>query len=426
MEAFRPIPILLACLFLTSAPAFGAERSESESEPEDSFLEAIGVAEGESRLPGVGLAEGLTQITGVAISPLLGVSALGAWNYFRTEPENRHLLPWVCRPVFWGIGFGILAIVFFKDAIGTIVPAFLKEPLDLIELFEDKFSALIAGTAFIPFIVEQYALHEGPVGVDEPLAGTATIPVLAEISPLWILTPLALAGFAVVWVVSHTINVLIVLSPFGFLDALLKLGRFCVLSLMVVFYMISPVIAAFLAMIITAVCAYLAPSAFRLGFYGSVVSADYFRSVFRRESPDPGKIRCFLAKRGNRRLKVRTLGRVASGTDGHVLFRSRRLFFGPWRSVRLPANGALFLTNGFIFPTVEAVCGESGRTETLLHLLPRYRHHGESVAELLGVEFRETPMLRGFNATKQWITKFLRAGREQAIEAMSSSGEIAV
>ena len=45
-------------------------------------------------LPGVSLSQGISEITGVAISPLMGVSAVGAWTYYKTEPHLRHRLPW--------------------------------------------------------------------------------------------------------------------------------------------------------------------------------------------------------------------------------------------------------------------------------------------------------------------------------------------
>ena len=69
----------------------------------------------DDRLPGIGLAEGITQVTGVAISPLLGVSGVGAWQYFRTPETLRDQLPWFCHPVAWGIGAGLLALCFLKD-----------------------------------------------------------------------------------------------------------------------------------------------------------------------------------------------------------------------------------------------------------------------------------------------------------------------
>ena len=60
----------------------------------------------EPRLPGVGIAEGISEITGVAVSPLLGVSVIGAWTWWRTEAAMRDKLPWYCQPVAWGIGLG--------------------------------------------------------------------------------------------------------------------------------------------------------------------------------------------------------------------------------------------------------------------------------------------------------------------------------
>src|SRR5262245_50315967 len=94
------------------------------------------------RLPGVDLTEGISQITGVAISPLLGVSALGAWRYYRTPASQRERLPWFCHPLAWGAGFALLALCFLKDTVGVATPALLKKPLDMAELFENKVSAL--------------------------------------------------------------------------------------------------------------------------------------------------------------------------------------------------------------------------------------------------------------------------------------------
>ena len=52
--------------------------------------------------PGVGIAQTLSTITGVAISPLLGVSAVGCYQYCKAETdEQRAKLPWFASPVFW-------------------------------------------------------------------------------------------------------------------------------------------------------------------------------------------------------------------------------------------------------------------------------------------------------------------------------------
>src|SRR5687768_10667588 len=111
----------------------------------------------DNTLPGVALAEGISQITGVAISPLLGVSAVGAWRYYRTPAALRERLPWFCHPVAWGFGLGLLALCFLKDLFGTATPALLKKPLDLLELFENKVSGLVASAAIVPLIAAQMA-----------------------------------------------------------------------------------------------------------------------------------------------------------------------------------------------------------------------------------------------------------------------------
>src|SRR5206468_2866709 len=111
------------------------------------------------RLPGVDFAEGISQITGVAISPLLGVSSVGAWRYYRTPEAKRHLLPWFCHPYVFGFGFAILGLCFLKDFFGTAAPPLIKKPFDMAELFENKLSALVASAAFVPFIASQMAQH---------------------------------------------------------------------------------------------------------------------------------------------------------------------------------------------------------------------------------------------------------------------------
>jgi hypothetical protein len=81
-----------------------------------------------ARLPGVDLAEGLTQITGVAISPLLGVSTVGAWKYFHTPEARRAQLPWFCRPYVWVTAFCLLGLCFLKDFLGRPPLLLLKSP----------------------------------------------------------------------------------------------------------------------------------------------------------------------------------------------------------------------------------------------------------------------------------------------------------
>ena len=89
------------------------------------------------------IARTVTLTTGVPISPLLGVSALGAWRWWRTPAAARAELPWYARPWFWGSGLFLVFLFAANTTIGAAVPG-LKKPMDFVEEHENKLSALVA------------------------------------------------------------------------------------------------------------------------------------------------------------------------------------------------------------------------------------------------------------------------------------------
>ncbi|MDF1739796.1 MAG: hypothetical protein P1U86_11610 [Verrucomicrobiales bacterium] len=382
-------------------------------------------------LPGVSLATGMSEITGVAISPLLGVSGVGLWTYFRTPAEHRGSLPWYCQPLAWGIGLFILTLCFFKDTLGAMLPPFFKKPLDLIELFENKASALIASAAFVPLVVDQISVHLAATEGAAAGSGALTSGVfLAQASPVaavsvslhWFLLPLCLVGFFLVWIVSHAINILILLSPFALLDTLLKAARLSLLSVLAVAYAINPVLAAILSGLVILVAAILAPSAFRLAVFGTFMGMDYLRSVLWRER-ESESVRGFLARRGGKLLKARAFGSLRQSDDGGIVFESRFCFFGPVRSLNLTNPESLVIRNGMLFPSVLRSGGESGAPQCLFHLLPRHRHQVHRISEALGMgEARETALNRGIVAMKAWLRETLRAGKGTLIAQVSEGG----
>ena len=171
--------------------------------------------------PGVKAAEALSTITGVAISPLLGVSVVGAWKYWKADPDKRVNLPWFAQPWFWVPGLLLVVLVLLKDVSGTAMPTALKKPFDLAELFENKISALVAAGAFVPIIASIFGSTGG--GGDSSMAAQLGLAMMNPASWLnFIAVPLAIVAFLVVWMVAHVINVLILISPFGTVDVVLK------------------------------------------------------------------------------------------------------------------------------------------------------------------------------------------------------------
>src|SRR5262245_11166073 len=177
---------------------------------------------------GLELAKTLSLITGVAISPLLGVGAVGAWDYFSTPKDQRAQLDWYASPAFWIPALLLVALVALKDILGTAAPSVLKKPFDVAELIENKISGLVAAGAFVPLIIKIFGPHSAPAlqalwGHGLGAAGLATIDVATVLNVL--LTPFAMLAFLLVWLASHSITILIVISPFTTVDTALKLFR---------------------------------------------------------------------------------------------------------------------------------------------------------------------------------------------------------
>ncbi|MCW1886382.1 hypothetical protein OKA04_16715 [Luteolibacter flavescens] len=395
------IRVLVAlCLSLLAAPVSAVE----EVKPP-----APAAAE-EKYLPGVAITQGITEITGVAISPLLGVSTVGAWRYWKSPAEARPDLPWYAQPWAWGTGFVLLAMCFLKDSLGTAVPGVLKKPFDMVELFEDKASALVASGAFVPLVATEMAKH---LEAEKAVVPAAAIfgETMAVINLSWLMVPGAVIAFLLVWVCSHAINVLIVLSPFSTVDAALKLLRTGLLAVIGLAYAVAPWLAAVLCVVIILVAIWLAPAAMRLAIFGARFAVDILLPWRGKRRATPERPHVFTLGRMSG-LPPRTGGRLVLSEDGTAVFRYRRWCVLDERIIPLP-EGMRHVEKGIFSPSL-IHAGESSEA-TLLIFLPRYRGHEETLADYLKLHgVREHAMARGFAAVKGWIGGVLRRKPEPA------------
>jgi phage terminase large subunit-like protein len=356
-------------------------------------------------LPGVALTQGITEITGVAISPLLGVSSVGIWRYWKTPAAGRPSLPWYAQPWAWGTGLALLGLCFLKDSLGTAVPGLLKKPFDMVELFENKASALVASGAFVPLVAQEMAKHlEAERALAVPTASIAGLG-FAGIDAAWLVVPVAVVAFLLVWVCSHAINVLIILSPFSTLDALLKLARTALLASVGLIYLIAPWLAAALCLVLIALAAWLAPAALRLAIFGARYAADILLPWRGRKRATPERPHAFTLGRVAG-LPPRTGGRMVLLDDGSMAFRYRRWCVLDERTIPLP-DGIRHVEKGLLSP---ALVHRAGPAELkLLLFLPRYRGHEESMVGHLNLHgVRDHSLARGFAAVKEWIAGMVR------------------
>jgi hypothetical protein len=357
-------------------------------------------------------AEGFSEITAAAISPLLVVSSIGALRYFRAPAEQRNGLPWFCQPTAWGLGLALLGLCFLKDVIGTALPLPLKKPLDMLELFENKLSALVAGTLFVPIVAAEMLRVFGESGALWSIPSDIHV---ASMLP-WIsaggvgkafLVAAALFCFASVWLTSHTINVLVALCPIGIIDAILKGIKVGVLAVILVTSLIHPFLgAAFCGfLLILALC--VAGYAFRFAVFGTVMAWDVLWIWRLHRGRDPREARAF-ASSGMDAVPVRALGRICSQGEGRAVFVYRPWLVLPRRTVALP-GGTFILQRGLLSVSMLHQPSEVGEAIPLFEFLPRYRPHVESLAAHYKIgEIRDGVWVGGFKALWRWIRELTR------------------
>src|SRR5262245_55532014 len=101
MKRLAPLVAFALCLTLLNLPLLAANAAKADAKT--------------VKTPGLELAALATQVTGIAISPMLGVSAVGAYKWFQAgSPEQRAALPWFASPSFWLLGLALVGVVALK------------------------------------------------------------------------------------------------------------------------------------------------------------------------------------------------------------------------------------------------------------------------------------------------------------------------
>lgn len=252
------------------------------------------------RSPVAPLAKSVSTVTGLAISPLLGTAAYGAYQYVTADEAARDKLPWYAQVKFWLPALLLVAVCAAKDAFGAVVPPGLKKPLDILETFENKITGLVVAGAVVPItmgsVADAILAWQGGPGAGFHPDGLAMIHLgaLGGGSFLSLLTiPFGVAVFAVVWMASHAINVLILLSPWGAIDAVLKSGRTALLGIVALTATINPWLGAVLSLLVIVVAYFVAGWSFRLTVFGSIFCWDFLTGRSGRSTPKENDNRMF-------------------------------------------------------------------------------------------------------------------------------------
>jgi hypothetical protein len=381
------------------------------------------IKESSPRLPGVELSEKVAQITGVAISPLLGVSTIGAWTFFKTEPQLRATLPWYCQAWAWGTGLALLCVCFLKDFLGAAAPPLVKMPLDFLELFENKLSALVASAAFVPLVVSASAQVDVLVPQTSNLPPAALGLAMVDGSSWfsWLFAhnmlsvPIGIATFGIVWISAHALNVLVALSPFGIVDAALKLVKLTLISTLLLGFTVHPYAGAVLAICYIVIALFVSGWAYRLTVFGTVMGTDFLLRKSATEANLAEGLVGFLARKING-IPARTMGRIRPHAGGKWAFSYRPWLLLPRRAIEITPNGPM-VRKGLINPTLVEQKSANEKHITTFILPPRYRSIESRVAQAAGCcDVVDGKLLKGFRAARQWLvgTLALRKNVSQA------------
>ncbi|HWL16926.1 MAG TPA: hypothetical protein VNR00_15065, partial [Opitutus sp.] len=179
---------------------------------------------------------------------------------------------------------------------------------------------------------------------------------------------------------SHAINVLILLSPWGAIDAALKSARTGLLGLVTITATFNPWISALLSLALIVVAYFVAGWSFRLTVFGSIFSWDFLTRRRRRFRPRENGNRMFSG--GNLEgVPVRTYGRLALTLNGGYEFSYRPWLCLPERTAPVEVDRAtLSVGQGLFFSSI--IRHES---DSLFLLPPRYRGHEETIVTIYGL-----------------------------------------
>jgi len=348
---------------------------------------------------GLELAKALTKITGIAISPLLGVGAVGAYDYFTCPADKKEQMPWYAQVKFWLPALLLVGLVAAKDSFGAVFPPGWKKAFDVCETVESKIAAVVAAGLVVPSIAMVF--HQQLTSSVEPHVVQAGILGFSLMPLLNILTiPLAVTCFVLVWLVGHVTNVLILISPWGAVDAALKAIRTSVIGCITALNFIDPMTAALLSVVIVVFAYLVAGWSFRLMVFGTVYTWDFFTFRHRRFKPEPEANWMFTGRKIEK-TPIRTYGRLLKGDGGTLTFEYKPWLFLPVRTVALPV-GRYAVGRGLFCPEIMTV--EEEKTRSLLAMPPRYKRHEEAIAQIYGIsDIRDVGLLKGLKAVWNWL-----------------------
>ena len=358
----------------------------------------------------------LATVTSTAISPLVGVCVIGVWRYYHTARAQRDQLPLIQKPKFWIPIMVLLVLIFIKDTFGGFAPL-IKKPLDAAEVLFVNHAALVL-IAF-PVVLNQVArvmgfqslrelfayMLSGPV-VYAATASTSGIHHAFSVATAVLYTVAGLVITFVVWLVGHSLDVLAMISPFPFLDFVLKTIRNTIFGVLAITALISPHVGLLLCLGVIVFTFLIFGWAMRTAVFGTVFALGLLRAFLFDAQDKPkagGSVPAFSTR--VRKVPRQTYGRLHTGQDGTLIFGYRRLLVGPKKQVLVGKVSSFEVGQGILFPSVIEPIESAGKHRVVFRLLPTHRGAEESVRACLELaQVRDIRFTKGIRSFWNFVT----------------------
>jgi len=367
----------------------------------------------------------LATVTTTAISPLVGVCVMGVWHYYHTPRTQRDQLPLIQKPKFWIPILVLLVLIFIKDTFGGFAPL-IKKPLDATEVLFVNHAGLVL-IAF-PVVLNQVArvmgfqslrglfayLLSGPV-VYAATAQTSGVHHAFTVATAVVYTVVGLVVTFVVWLVGHSFDVLVLISPFPFLDFLLKTIRNTIFAVLAITALISPHLGLLLCLGVIGFSFLIFGWALRTAVFGTVFALGLLRVLLfdAQDRPNLGdSVPAFSTS--VRKVPRRTYGRLHTGQDGTLIFGYRRLLVGPEKKMLVGKASSFEVGQGIFFPSVIEPIESAGKHRVVFRLLPTHRGAEESVRACLELaQVRDIRFTKGMRSFWKFVTE---SGGESSVD----------
>jgi len=380
-----------------------AETETEESEYNDS---EFGTA--------VVLSESISTTTGVAISPLLGMGVLGAWQYFRADETMRETLPWYTAPWIWGICFGIFLLLKSKDTVGAWIPELVKKPITVLDDLQEKASALIVGLAVIPTaVLAEFKEMVPETTSDAPVAMAPFImPVLIVVGSIVI--------FMIVWVAFHALSSIKILSPSSMINSAISIVKGAFLAAFALLAALNPWVGLALSIGVIVICAFFFGWAFRWNVIGSLFVKDFFTGAFNEPLEDGETLKGFSTNHFPD-VKPRTYGEIERVGDELVFSWKPWLIMPKLKSRISLIDVESSVRKGVFLPSVTINSRGVDRHRSVFDFRLRYRSQVDEIQNRLQLDtITPSLVLSGIHASWLWIKDQFQQGGSALSKAIKS------